>query len=450
MMPVPPVARQPRRLDAVDGADVAGADQRHQPLEPRPLHPARSGAAEVVVDHRHRGEARGLRRLRQVILPALAFEIADDLRHGRLANVDDGGAGEMISGDLAAHRRLPCSSTSCRPSPGLPAEDRPGPRPVPACLCSTGTGRSRRSSSRTSCPRLRCWLLRTVLLLLVGRTGVCAPLRCAPSSSKHGGQLVEPLDADLRRPERHADAIAFVEHPVRQLAAQIRPLLRVDARQRLAAPERRDLQRSSEQRMPAIGNGRESKTVCRMSVAGRGGHGTETDARRTDRARGSAAPAPPARRSLCACRPAPATDRSCCRPASRSASARRLQRRHQPMQRRWLDIAGNPQPAAIRQRNLDQRGTDRRRHSRDGRGAASGDDSRSGPASAAIRTGTKTRVSGNAPNAPSRASFRHLNNRLLRKPCRRATDDTGVPAAGSRRRSAASPRRSTAAAAQRR
>jgi hypothetical protein len=86
---------------------------------------------------------------------------------------------------------------------------------------------------------------------------------------KHGGQFVEPVDADLRRTERHAGAIACVEHPVRQLAAQIRPLLCVDAAQRLAAPERRDLQRAAEQRMPAVGNRRESKTVCRMSVAGR-------------------------------------------------------------------------------------------------------------------------------------------------------------------------------------
>jgi hypothetical protein len=75
--------------------------------------------------------------------------------------------------------------------------------------------------------------------------------------SKHGGKLVEPVDADLRQPERHADAVAFVEHPVRQLAAKIRPFVRVDARQRLAASEWRDLQRSTEQRMPTIGNGRE-------------------------------------------------------------------------------------------------------------------------------------------------------------------------------------------------
>ena len=182
---------------------------------------------------------------------------------------------------------------------------------------------------------------------------MCASLPRRAECGEHGGQLVERLDADLRRPERHTDAIALVEHPVRQLAAQIRPLLRVDARQRLAAPERRDLQRSSEQRMPTIGYGRESKTVCRMSVAGRGGHGTETDDRKTDHGRGSAAPAPPDHRSLCACRPAVATDRSCCRPASQSPSARRLQRRHQPAQRTTVNLRRNPQPAAVRQRNLD-------------------------------------------------------------------------------------------------
>ena len=33
VMPVPPIARQSRRFDAIDGADVARAHHRHQPLE---------------------------------------------------------------------------------------------------------------------------------------------------------------------------------------------------------------------------------------------------------------------------------------------------------------------------------------------------------------------------------------------------------------------------------
>lgn len=51
-------------------------------------------------------------------------------------------------------------------------------------------------------------------------------------------QLVETFDADLGLPERHARAVALVKHPVRQLTAKVRPLIRVDARQLLAAAER--------------------------------------------------------------------------------------------------------------------------------------------------------------------------------------------------------------------
>jgi len=79
---------------------------------------------------------------------------------------------------------------------------------------------------------------------------------------KNSGKLVEPLDADLGLPERHARAVALVEHPIWQLAAKVRPLIRVDARQFLAAAKRRNLQRPSEQWMPTIGDRRKTKTVC--------------------------------------------------------------------------------------------------------------------------------------------------------------------------------------------
>jgi hypothetical protein len=48
--------------------------------------------------------------------------------------------------------------------------------------------------------------------------------------------------------QRHSGAVALVEHPVRQLATKIRPLVRINARQFLAASESADLQRSPEQR----------------------------------------------------------------------------------------------------------------------------------------------------------------------------------------------------------
>jgi hypothetical protein len=108
-MPVPSVARQPRGLDAINGADIAGADHRDQPLEARTLDAPRSGAAEIVVDHLHRREARGACGAGQVVLPALAFEISDDLRHGRLPYVNDRRACEVVRRDLGLMTAsLPC------------------------------------------------------------------------------------------------------------------------------------------------------------------------------------------------------------------------------------------------------------------------------------------------------------------------------------------------------
>lgn len=107
MMPVASVARQAGSLDAVDRRHVAGADHRHQPLEAGPFHDARSGPPKIVVDDRHRGEARSLRSVRQVVLAALALQVAHDLGHGRLADVHHGGTAPVVSGDLAAHLPLP-------------------------------------------------------------------------------------------------------------------------------------------------------------------------------------------------------------------------------------------------------------------------------------------------------------------------------------------------------
>ena len=64
MMPVPSVTRQPRGLDAIDGADIAGAHHRDQPLEARALDAPRSGPTEIVVDHLYRREARSALRCR--------------------------------------------------------------------------------------------------------------------------------------------------------------------------------------------------------------------------------------------------------------------------------------------------------------------------------------------------------------------------------------------------
>jgi hypothetical protein len=67
---------------------------------------------------------------------------------------------------------------------------------------------------------------------------MCSSLPIRSERRENGSKLVEALDADLRPPERHAGAVAFVKHPVRQFTAKIRPLIRVDACQILAASER--------------------------------------------------------------------------------------------------------------------------------------------------------------------------------------------------------------------
>jgi hypothetical protein len=92
MMPVAPIARQPRGFDAEHRADGTGAELGDQALEAGARREAGSRAAKVVVDHGHAREAGGARGVGEGVLTLLALEIAEDLRHRRLADVDDGTA----------------------------------------------------------------------------------------------------------------------------------------------------------------------------------------------------------------------------------------------------------------------------------------------------------------------------------------------------------------------
>ena len=138
----------------------------------------------------------------------------------------------------------------------------------------------RRSRSRPSCIGSRYWLfLRTSLLPLRWRTGSCARRLSRAEKLQNSSKFVQPLNTDLRRSKRHASTVAFVEHPIRNLAAKPTALLCVDAFQILAASERRDLKRPPKERMPRIRNFRASKTVCRMSRVGFGDRGRRTNDR---------------------------------------------------------------------------------------------------------------------------------------------------------------------------
>jgi hypothetical protein len=88
VMPVPPIPCEPGGVQAQDRPDLAGAERRHQPLESRTDHGAASGAAKVVVDDRHLVEAVAPGHIDQFVLPALALQIAVDLRRGGLADID--------------------------------------------------------------------------------------------------------------------------------------------------------------------------------------------------------------------------------------------------------------------------------------------------------------------------------------------------------------------------
>src|SRR6202163_4519353 len=107
-MPVTTIAGKTRRLDRKHGADPAVADRREQPLEAR-TSGAAARAAEVVVDDIDLAPAKLPGPIGEVVLAPPALVIVQKLVCGRLADIDAGAAGKMLSRDLR----------HCR-SPGLP------------------------------------------------------------------------------------------------------------------------------------------------------------------------------------------------------------------------------------------------------------------------------------------------------------------------------------------
>ena len=104
---IAPVASEPGGFEAVDGADPSLAHGSDELLEAGTDHQAGARAAQIVVDGGDGGEASGLGRVGKGILASLALQVAEDLREGGLTDVDDGGAGEVVRGDLRAHRHPP-------------------------------------------------------------------------------------------------------------------------------------------------------------------------------------------------------------------------------------------------------------------------------------------------------------------------------------------------------
>ncbi len=99
-VPVAPVAGQPRGLDGDHRADTPFADRRQQLLEAGPGNAA-AGTAKIVVDNSNVVPPQLARAVGEAVLAALALQIAGDLIGRRLADVDDGLAGEVLRRDLA-------------------------------------------------------------------------------------------------------------------------------------------------------------------------------------------------------------------------------------------------------------------------------------------------------------------------------------------------------------
>ena len=143
VVPVTPVARQSRRIEAEHCADLASAERRHQPLEARPRNHAAGREAQVIVDHLDGSKAAVPGQLHQLVLAAPAFRVGLDLRLGRLTDVDDrlavrhGGRQRIRDG----HRPAPPRSR-CLRSPraaGPPSGSRPAPAPSGSCRAAAAS-----------------------------------------------------------------------------------------------------------------------------------------------------------------------------------------------------------------------------------------------------------------------------------------------------------------------
>src|SRR4051812_5531528 len=89
MMPVAPVAREPRRIEAQDGPDLSGAEPGDQAVETRPRFRSARRPPEIVIYDLDVDKAVAACDVDQIILAPLAFQVGHDLGLRRLAYIDD-------------------------------------------------------------------------------------------------------------------------------------------------------------------------------------------------------------------------------------------------------------------------------------------------------------------------------------------------------------------------
>src|SRR5712691_4063123 len=118
-MPLPVSARQPRRLNAEDGADLPIAHCRQQTFKAGAPYSG-SRDPEIVVDDVDILPTQGACTIDKAILASFAFQIVPHLLWRGLTDVHTSPPGQMISGDLV-HRRPLRASSSPLPAATAPA-----------------------------------------------------------------------------------------------------------------------------------------------------------------------------------------------------------------------------------------------------------------------------------------------------------------------------------------
>src|ERR1035441_3519048 len=118
-MPVPAIARQPRRLNAENGAHLPIAKRAQQAFKAGAVC-SRSRDPEIVIDHVDVLPAQRACTIDKSILAPLAFKIVLHLTRCGLTDVHTSPPGQMISGDVV-HRRPPRGSSWPVPASTAPA-----------------------------------------------------------------------------------------------------------------------------------------------------------------------------------------------------------------------------------------------------------------------------------------------------------------------------------------
>jgi hypothetical protein len=89
MMPVTPIACEPRGIETQHRTNLSGAQGGDQAIEAGPFDGAARSATKIVVNDVDVGEAASTCDFDQLVLPPLAFQVRLDLLWRRLANIND-------------------------------------------------------------------------------------------------------------------------------------------------------------------------------------------------------------------------------------------------------------------------------------------------------------------------------------------------------------------------